>query len=237
MSGIRSPDCSKLAKNLKIDNDVIFSRHDVNGKCFGVVLFLLPSLATGPSFMSISSLVLELWEFSFIRDWPEIWKSEIPPSEFCPISGDWGELRILHLAWMSLIQFYWMLKSSRVTAFTALELLREIQLGGKITPPPPPHTHTPRLGLKAFLHKWWTRSFLSSIQANSIPLPVVIFLGTWFRQIFKSYLITQIFLKLILLVSSFFFLILHVALVAAVVFSALPWFFVITKFIIFPPNF
>ena len=42
---------------------------------FDVVLFLL------------SSLVLELWQFSFIRDWPEIWKSEIPPSEFCPISG------------------------------------------------------------------------------------------------------------------------------------------------------
>ena len=55
-----------------------------------VVLFLLSSLVTG--FMSISSLVLELWQSSFIRDWPEIRKSEIPPCEFCPISGDWGEL-------------------------------------------------------------------------------------------------------------------------------------------------
>ena len=54
---------------------------------FDVVLFLLSGLVTGPSFMSISSLVLELWQFSFIRDWPEIRKSEIPPSEFCPISG------------------------------------------------------------------------------------------------------------------------------------------------------
>ena len=35
-------------------------------------LFLLSNLVTGPSFMSISSLVLELWQFSFIRDWPEI---------------------------------------------------------------------------------------------------------------------------------------------------------------------
>ena len=35
---------------------------------FDVVLFLLSSLVTGPSFMSISSLVLELWQFSFIRD-------------------------------------------------------------------------------------------------------------------------------------------------------------------------
>ena len=43
-----------------------------------VALFPLWRLVTGPSFMSISSLVLELWQFSFIRDWPEIRKSKIP---------------------------------------------------------------------------------------------------------------------------------------------------------------
>ena len=89
---------------------------------FDVVLFLLSSLVTGPSFMSISSPVLELWQFSFIRDWPEIRKSEIPPSEFCPISGDWGELWIPNLARMSLIECYWILLDSRVTAFTVFEL-------------------------------------------------------------------------------------------------------------------
>ena len=73
---------------------------------FDVVLFLLSSLVTGPSFMSISSLVLELWQFSFIRDWPEIRKTEIPPSEFCPISEDWGELWMQNLAWMSLIHSF-----------------------------------------------------------------------------------------------------------------------------------
>ena len=130
MSGIRPPDCSKLAKNPKNDNDVTIFRHDVNVKFFDVVLFLFSSLVTGPSFMSISSLVLELWQFSFIRDWPEIRKSEIPPSEFCPISGDWGELWIPNLARMSLIECYWMLQNSRVTAFTIFELLRENQLGG-----------------------------------------------------------------------------------------------------------
>ena len=96
---------------------------------FDVVLFLLSSLVTGPSFMSISSLVLELWQFSFIRDWPEIRKSEIPPSEFCPISGDWGELWIPNLAWMSLIECYWMLQNSRVTALTVFELFNENKLG------------------------------------------------------------------------------------------------------------
>ena len=55
---------------------------------FWPFFFLLWSLVTGPSFMQILSLVLELWQFSFIRDRPEIRKSEISPSAFCPISGD-----------------------------------------------------------------------------------------------------------------------------------------------------
>ena len=91
---------------------------------FNVVLFLLSALVTGPSFMAISSLVLELWQFSFTRNR----KSETPPSEFCPISEDWGELWIPTPAQMSLIECYWMLQISRVTAFTVFELLRENQL-------------------------------------------------------------------------------------------------------------
>ena len=112
-------------------------------KLFWRYLFLLSSLVTGPSFMSISTLVLELRQFSFISDWPEIRKSETPTSEFFSISEEWGKLWIPHLARMSLIECYWMLQNSRVTAFTALELSMENQLGGggKITPSPP------RLGL------------------------------------------------------------------------------------------
>ena len=108
MSGIRSLDCSKLTKNPKNDNDVTISQHDV-----------IPEIVIN------SSLVLELWQFSFIRVWPEIRKSE-----FYPISGDWDELWIPNLARMSLIECYWMLQNSRATAFTVLELLRESQLGG-----------------------------------------------------------------------------------------------------------
>ena len=96
---------------------------------FDVFLFLLSSLVTGPSFMSIWSLIFELWQFSFIRDWPEIWKSEIPLSEFCPISGDWSELWIPNLTQMSLIECYGILQNSRVTVCTVFELLRENSLG------------------------------------------------------------------------------------------------------------
>ena len=104
---------------------------------FDIVLFLLSRLVTGPRFMSISSPLLELWQFSFIRDWPEIRKSEIPLSECCPISGDWSKLWIPNFARMSLIECYWMLQNSRVTAFTVFELLRENQLGVLNYFPPP----------------------------------------------------------------------------------------------------
>ena len=111
---------------------------------FNADLFLLSSLVTGPSFILISLLVLELWEFSFIRNWPEIRKSEIPPSEFFPIYGYWGKLQIPHLARMSLIKGYLMLQNTRVTAFTVSELLRANQQeeGTKLPSP------SPRLWLK-----------------------------------------------------------------------------------------
>ena len=51
------------------------------GGCF-VSLVKLSSLVIGLSFMWITLLVLELWQFSVIRGWPEIRKSETPLSEF-----------------------------------------------------------------------------------------------------------------------------------------------------------
>ena len=133
-SGLRTaPNWPKIRKMTMTSQ---FSDMTSTSNFFDVVLFLLSSLVTGPSFMSISSLVLELWQFSFIRDWPEIRKSEIPTSEFFPISGDWVKLWIPNVTAMSLIECYWMLQNSRVTAVTVFELLRENQLGGKISPHP-----------------------------------------------------------------------------------------------------
>ena len=53
-----------------------------------------------------------------MRDLPEIRKLEIPPSEFCPISGDWNELEIPNVARMSLIKCYYIMQNPKVTAFT-----------------------------------------------------------------------------------------------------------------------
>ena len=115
-----------------------FSKIKSSSNFFDVVLFLLSSLVTRPSFMPISSLALELWSFPFIRDWPEIRKWEIPPSEICPMSGDWGELGIPNLARTSLTKCYWMLQNSRVTTLSVSELLRKNQQGIKLPLPPPP---------------------------------------------------------------------------------------------------
>ena len=110
-----------------------FSDMTSSSSFFNVASLLPSSLVTGSSFMSISSLVLELWQFSFIRDWPEIQKLEIPPSKFWPIS----ELGMPNLTRLYLEKWYWMLQNIRVTAFTVSELLRENQQRGRVTLPRP----------------------------------------------------------------------------------------------------
>ena len=133
-SGIRLLDCSKLSINRENDNDATTCLHNVIVKLFWRCLFRLSSLLTGLSFMLISSLILELWQFTLIRDWPKTRKSEIPRSEFCSISGDWGELKIPQFVQMFLMKFYLVLQNARVTAFIVSELLRENQQGGKNNP-------------------------------------------------------------------------------------------------------
>ena len=137
VSGIRTLQIDpKLEKWKWRQNFLIWRNHPI---FFNVFLFLLSSWVTGPSFMPIPLLVLELWQFIFIRDWPEIQRSEIQLSRFCPISGDWGELGIPNLSQTSLIKRYWMLKNARVTAFTVSELLRENQQGAGLNSAPLPH--------------------------------------------------------------------------------------------------
>ena len=60
---------------------------------------------------------------------------EIPLSEFCQISGDWGESGITNLARVFLMKCYWMLQNAKVTAFFVSKLLSENEI-------------PPRLGLK-----------------------------------------------------------------------------------------
>ena len=93
------------------------------------------SLVTGPSVMSISSLVLELWQFSFIRHWPEIQKSDITLSGFCPISGDRRELGIPNLP-----QMLPNVAKCQGYSFNCFWLIKGKPTEGvKLLPPPPPN--------------------------------------------------------------------------------------------------
>ena len=112
------PDCSKLAKNWKNENDVTVCRLDV------VVKFSLHCCVTFVKFsdcskfhvnMVTSSGVITI--FIYKGDWPDFWKSETPPSEFCSISGDLDRDEF-----HTNVKSYWMQQNARVTAFTVFSI-------------------------------------------------------------------------------------------------------------------
>ena len=119
--------------SIRIDIDITIFQHDNIVKFFSRCFISLVKFSYWSSFMSISSLFLGLWQFSFTRNWPEILKWEIPLFEFFPISEDWDELGIPDVAGMSLIKCYWMLQNASVAAFTVW-LIKGKPTGGKITP-------------------------------------------------------------------------------------------------------
>ena len=117
--------------------------------------------------MSKSWLVLELWQFLFIKDWPEIQKLEISPSGFCQISADWGTLGTPNLMRMSLVKSYWLLQNARVTSYTVSKLLRKNQQVEKLPQPPP------RLGLRwgfNSLRGWYSEINLSTWTFHTVVL-------------------------------------------------------------------
>ena len=114
VSGIHLPDWSKLVINPFWRCCVPFFK-----------------LSYWSSFMLVSLVVLELRLF-FFRDWPEIWKSEIPPSEFSPIFGDWDKLGVPSLAQFFVIKSYYMLQGYSFYAFWVIK--GKPTWGVKLTP-------------------------------------------------------------------------------------------------------
>ena len=103
---------------------------------FDVILFDLPILVTVPSFMSISSLVLELtMPISFYKRLTRNLEIGNTPVWVLPTIWRMGPVTNIKFGtnvsnkMASLIKCYWMLQSARVKTFTVSELWRENQQG------------------------------------------------------------------------------------------------------------
>ena len=135
MSGVRPPDCSKLAKNPKNDKEVTISRHDVNVKFLWCCFVSLVKFSYWPKFdvnIITSSGIMKIFFNKGLTRNPEIGNTLV-----WVLPNIWRLEQDMGTKFVSLIQCHWMLQNSTVTAFTAFELLRENQLGGegdKITP-------------------------------------------------------------------------------------------------------
>ena len=66
-SRLQLSNCSKLAINRKNDNGATNSDITPSSKIFDIAVFFFSGLVTGPSFKSVSLLLLELWQFFSIK--------------------------------------------------------------------------------------------------------------------------------------------------------------------------
>ena len=125
--------CSKLAKNQKSDNDITICWHEYHRHFFFFFFnVFLVKFNYRSKFHAKSLLVLELWQFLFIRDWLEIQKLEMLPSEFSPITGDWGNLGIPNLTQMKNVSNKKLLKAAKCQSYYYVKTIR---IGvGKISP-------------------------------------------------------------------------------------------------------
>ena len=137
MSGIRSPDCSKLAKNPKNVNGVTISRHDVIVKIFWRVLFLLSFFSYWSKFyvnIVIGSGIITIFFYKGLTRIPEI-----------GITPFWGLPNISRLGRVMDTKFGTNVSKFQGYSFYRFGIIKEKQ--PVILPPPP----TPRLGLKSKL--------------------------------------------------------------------------------------
>ena len=85
--------------------------------------------------MSISSLVLELWQFSFLTDWPQIHRSEISPSLNCPIPGDW----VRDAKYGTNVSNKMLLNAAKVYSYVRFWVIKGKPTDGDLKLPPPPN--------------------------------------------------------------------------------------------------
>ena len=119
VSGIRLRDCSELAVNLK------------RWSLFDVIVFFFLRLESGLSFMILSVLVLELWQYLLKQIWPKIWELQTPRPKSCTTFWNWKELGISKLPWVFPMSSYYMLVVTWLL-LTFLSYLRIANKSGKL---------------------------------------------------------------------------------------------------------
>ena len=129
MSGIRPPDCSKLAKNPKNDNDVTIFRHDVNVKFFWRCFVSLVKFSYWSKFhvnIITGSRIMTIFFYKGLTRNPEIRNIAVWVMKSLPVRN----ILLLNAAKCQGYSFYhfWVIKGKPTGE------------GGKITP-------HPRLGL------------------------------------------------------------------------------------------
>ena len=113
VSGIRPPDCSKLAKNQKNDNDVTISRHDINVKFFWRCFVSLFNFRYWSKFhvnIINGSGIITIFVYMGLTRNPEIGNTPV-----WVLSNIWRLGQVMDT--MSLIECYRMLENSRVTVY------------------------------------------------------------------------------------------------------------------------
>ena len=128
--------CSKLAKIWKNDNAVIIYWHGVMVNFFWLCsCCLLNFLVTGSSFMAVSLLFLEFWQFLFIGDLTRNMETGNTPA--WALSNIWRLKRVRRdtTFCMCLMKSQLMLQNARFTTFIASKLLRKTNMVGEV-----PHT-------------------------------------------------------------------------------------------------
>ena len=154
MYGIRVWDCSQSTIKWKNNNGIIIWGEEVMVKSFWRCCIYLVKFIYWYKFdANLLTACGAITNFVSKRFDQKSRNGKDPPSEFCPISKNWGKLGLPTLAWVSLMKSYLMLQNAWFTAFTVFELLKENQYGEKNHPrlapfhphplPPPP----PRLVL------------------------------------------------------------------------------------------
>ena len=103
-SGMRLSDCSRLAINWKNNNNVTIFRHDIIVNIFKVFFVSLVNFSYWSKFFINIITVSGFMTIFFYKGLTITQKSEIPLSEFCPISGDWDKLEIPNLIRMFLVK-------------------------------------------------------------------------------------------------------------------------------------